>query len=237
MTYCLAMKLNKGLLFAADSRTNAGVDHVSTYRKLHLFKQEGRFVVLLSAGNLATTQSIISRLTTRNEENEMSLLNTSSLYSIAKMIGRTTHKVITTLKEQPIDESIDFSANFIVGGQIEGEEPRLFLIYPEGNFIEAQEETPYFQIGESKYGKPIIDRVIHYETPLWKARTCALISFDSTIKSNLSVGLPLDIMTYVSNSFDFSNVERIVEENAYFKKLGYAWSDGVTRLFQEMPEN
>ena len=140
MTYCLAMKLNEGLLFAADSRTNAGIDHVSTYRKLHLFKQDRRFVVLLSAGNLATTQSIISRLTTKNEDKELSLLNTSSLYTIAKLIGRTTHKVITTLKEQPVDDSIDFSANFIVGGQIEGEEPRLFLIYPEGNFIEAQEE-------------------------------------------------------------------------------------------------
>lgn len=195
MTYCVAMRLSSGLVFASDSRTNAGVDHISTFRKLHVFQQDGeRTLVLQSAGNLATTQSIISLLLRRSQDAERpSLLNAPSLYEAASLVGETVREVIQRDSEaQQSGSTTDFSCNLLLGGQIRGEEMRLFHIYPQGNFIEATRDTPYFQIGESKYGKPIIDRVLNYDTPLEQAMQCALISLDSTLRSNLSVGLPLE---------------------------------------------
>lgn len=204
MTYCVAMRLASGLVFASDSRTNAGVDHISTFRKLHVFQQDGeRMLVLQSAGNLATTQSIISLLQRRCKDAERpNLLNAPSMYEAATLVGETVREVIQRDSEaQQSGSTTDFSCSLLLGGQIHGEEMQLFHIYPQGNFIEATRDTPYFQIGESKYGKPIIDRVLNYHTPLEQAMQCALISLDSTLRSNLSVGLPLDVMIYPHDSF------------------------------------
>ena len=195
MTYCVAMALHEGLLFASDSRTNAGVDHVSTFSKMTIFEASGeRVIVLLNSGNLATTQTVVSRLRKALATDGPNLLNVPSLFDCATLVGEGVRQVISHHSGQQAQQgSVDFSCNFLVGGQIAGERPRLFLVYPEGNFIEATDDTPFFQIGESKYGKPIIDRVVKTETSVAEALKCALVSFDSTMRSNLSVGLPLDI--------------------------------------------
>ncbi|WP_323941523.1 peptidase [Aeromonas caviae] len=229
MTYCVAMCLQDGMVFASDSRTNAGVDHIATFRKLHLFTREDRVIVLQSAGNLATTQSVISLLTEGQE-----LLALPSLYEAAALIGQTIRTVIRRDGGQQ-QGHINFGCNILLGGQIRGERHRLFHIYPEGNFIEASADTPYFQIGESKYGKPIIDRIIHHETPLQTALQCALISIDSTLRSNLSVGLPLDALVYHEGSFSATNQHRITEQNPHFVALRKAWSEGLQQLFQGLP--
>lgn len=229
MTYCVAMCLQDGIVFASDSRTNAGVDHIATFRKLHLFTREDRVLVLQSAGNLATTQSVISLLTEGQE-----LLALPSLYEVAALIGQTIRTVISRDGGQQ-QGHVNFGCNILLGGQIRGERHRLFHIYPEGNFIEAGPDTPYFQIGESKYGKPIIDRIIQYETPLQTALQCALISIDSTLRSNLSVGLPLDAFVYSEGSFSAAQLHRITEQNPHFQALRKAWGEGLQRLFRDLP--
>lgn len=164
MTYCAALNLKDGLVFASDSRTNAGVDHIATFRKMHLFQQPGeRAIVLLNSGNLATTQSVVSLLRARTLHDGEHLLNISSLYDAARLVGETVREVVDRDTGQQAS-NIDFGCSFLVGGQIRGEQPRLFNVYPQGNFIESSTDTPFFQIGESKYGKPILDRVIRYET-------------------------------------------------------------------------
>ena len=187
MTYCVAMLLQEGVLFASDSRTNAGVDHIATYRKMHLF-QDGndRRIVIVSAGNLATTQSVISLLQKQIRQEDEHILSLHSLYDVATLIGSTVRNVIKRDSGQEAQGGVDYSCSLIVGGQIRGEQPRLFNIYAQGNFIEATEDTPYFQIGESKYGKPVIDRVIEGNTSLLEATKCLLVSFDSTMRSNIS---------------------------------------------------
>ncbi|WP_226052210.1 proteasome-type protease [Dickeya chrysanthemi] len=238
MTYCVAMRLSDGLVFASDSRTNAGVDHIATFRKLHVFHQEGeRVLVIQSAGNLATTQSIISLLKARiHAQHTPNLMQASTLYDAATLVGETVREVIhrDSLAQQN-GSSTNFGCNLLLGGQIGDEAPRLFHIYPEGNFIEATVDTPYFQIGESKYGKPIIDRVLTMDTPLEQAMCCALISIDSTLRSNLSVGLPLDVMIYRAGSFDISEQRRITENDPYFATIRKAWSEGLLNTFRQLP--
>ncbi|MFE8102381.1 proteasome-type protease [Brenneria goodwinii] len=237
MTYCVAMRLSDGLVFASDSRTNAGVDHISTFKKLHVFHDDQHVLVIQSAGNLATTQSIISLLSARIEAQETpNLLQTSSMYDAAMLLGETIREVIyRDSQSQQSGSNTNFGCNLILGGQINGEAPRLFHIYPEGNFIEATNDTPYFQIGESKYGKPIIDRVLSMDTPLEQAMCCALISIDSTLRSNLSVGLPLDVMIYRAGSFDVSEQRRITERDDYFINIRRAWSEGLLNTFRQLP--
>ncbi|EKF75063.1 proteasome-type protease [Alcanivorax hongdengensis A-11-3] len=236
MTYCVAMALKDGLVFAADSRTNAGVDQIATYRKLHKFTVDGeRVIILLSAGNLATTQSVISLLKMRLGSDQPNLFGVQSLYEAATVVGNTSREVVRRDSGQS-QGKVDFGCSFIVGGQVHGEPPRLFLVYPEGNFIECTPDTPYFQIGETKYGKPILDRVIDYDLPLEQAAKCALISLDSTIRSNLSVGLPLDVLLYDRNSFCTARQFDITEDNVYFRALGEAWSVGLRQAFSELPE-
>ncbi len=165
MTYCVALALKDGLVFAADSRTNAGVDQIATYRKLHKFVIPGeRVIVLMTAGNLATTQSVLSLMRMRLNSDQPNLFGAASLYDVASIVGATGREVVARDSGQG-QGGVDFGSSFIVGGQIQGEPPRLFLVYPEGNFIECTADTPYFQIGETKYGKPILDRVIDYDTP------------------------------------------------------------------------
>ncbi len=237
MTYCVAMLLEEGLLFASDSRTNAGVDHIATFRKMHLF-QDGsdRRIIIVSAGNLATTQSVISLLQKQIRHNDEHILGMHSLYDVATQVGRTVRDVIKRDSGQEAQGGVDYSCSLIVGGQIRGEQPRLFNVYAQGNFIEATADTPYFQIGESKYGKPIIDRVITAKTSLSQAVTCALISFDSTIRSNISVGPPIDVLLHRSEDFSPHEPYRFEENHPYLQQLRSAWSTGLNELFGNLPE-
>jgi putative proteasome-type protease len=238
MTYCVAMRLDAGLLFASDSRTNAGVDHIATFRKMSVFELPGeRLIVLLSAGNLATTQSVISLLRQRLEGDGKHILNLGSMYEVAELVGRTVKEIVgRDANAQSLGQGVDFGGNFIVGGQIKGEAPRLFHVYPQGNFIEACDDTPYFQIGESKYGKPIIDRVVNTATSLKEAAKCTLISFDSTIRSNLSVGLPIDMLLYRADSFAPAAPHRVTADDPYFNKLRRGWGEGLRRVFAKLPD-
>jgi putative proteasome-type protease len=237
MTYCVAMALHEGLLFASDSRTNAGVDHVSTFSKMTIFEASGeRVIVLLNSGNLATTQTVVSRLRKALATDGPNLLNVPSLFDCATLVGEGVRQVISHHSGQQAQQgSVDFSCNFLVGGQIAGERPRLFLVYPEGNFIEATDDTPFFQIGESKYGKPIIDRVVKTETSVAEALKCALVSFDSTMRSNLSVGLPLDIALVGTDALAVTFRHRIDTDDVYFGSLRQGWSQGLKKVFNELP--
>lgn len=234
MTYCVAMCLSDGVVFASDSRTNAGVDHIAVFKKLHTFKFDDRVIVLQSAGNLATTQSVITLLKQQIENDQESLLTVKSFFDAATLVGQLVRSIIERESGQQ-QSHVDFGCNILLGGQIKGEQPRLFHIYPEGNFIEASEDTPYFQIGESKYGKPIIDRIINFNTPLETAMQCALISIDSTLRSNLSVGLPLDILLYPVDSFSTKQQYRITETHPHFLALRRCWGEGLQKLFKDLP--
>lgn len=237
MTYCVAMALKDGLIFfASDSRTNAGVDHIATFRKMHIFEMPGeRLIVLLTAGNLATTQSVISLLEQRSRTELHNLLNVHTMYDAALLVSETIREVITRDgRDEAITHGIDLTGSFIMGGQIRGEKPRLFNIYPQANFIESTLDTPYFQIGESKYGKPIIDRVVQWQTPLAEALKCTLISFDSTIRSNLSVGLPIDLLRYQADSFAPTQPYRIEETNVYFNRIRESWGQGLRNVFSQI---
>ncbi len=237
MTYCVAMNLREGMLFAADSRTNAGIDHVSTFCKMHVFEvAKKRSVVMLTAGNLATSQSVVSLLRDEARNTEVpNIYNAESMHHCARLVGVAIRSVINQHeKGQQGAGSVDFSCNFLVGGQILSEQPRLFHVYPQGNFIESTEDTPYFQIGEIKYGKPIIDRIVDYDLSLNFAMKAALISFDSTIHSNVSVGMPIDFVSYRRDSLAI-NKERLAEDNKYYNRLTQAWSSGIRTLFRELP--
>lgn len=236
MTYCVAINLEQGLLLGGDTRTNAGVDHISTYKKLFTFSNESSHAIaLLSSGNLATTQHLVETLRREIDSDEDSLFTQKSLFDCAKHIGRVLYDIIQESAHNESDKLGDFSSSILLGGQIKGERPRLFMIYPQGNFIEATHETPYFQIGEHKYGKPIIDRTIRYDVSLEQALNSTLISLDSTIKSNLSVGLPMDILIYEKDSFDLSRYRRIEEYDEDLLKMRQYWSDGLKQLLEELP--
>ncbi len=237
MTYCIGMALDEGLLFASDSRTNAGVDQISTFSKMTVFEQPGeRAIVLLSAGNLGTTQAVISALRKQATLDGPSLLTVDSLFGVAELVGTQTRRSVHYYSTADQQQSyVDFTCSFLVGGQIRGEAPRLFQIYPQGNFIEATADTCYLQIGESKYGKPIIDRVVNPATTMEEALKCALVSFDSTIRSNLSVGLPIDLAIIRSGELRVGFRHRIGLEDEYFLSLRDGWSRGLKRVFNDLP--
>ncbi len=230
------MRLREGLVFAADTRTNAGVDHIATFRKMHVFERRGeRSIVLLTAGNLATAQAVVSHLCERVQHEENNNIYTiGSMFGVAQLVGDTINEVIARSAAGQQTGGVDFGLNVLLGGQVAGERPRLFHIYPQGNFIEATEDTPYFQIGEVKYGKPIIDRIVNYDTSLNYATKCTLISFDSTIRSNLSVGMPIDLGIYREDSFELK-IERIVENDDYWNALRQAWGNGLRQQFEQLP--
>jgi putative proteasome-type protease len=248
MTYCVALRLDRGLVFAADTRTSAGNDNVATFRKLYYWRKPGhRVIVLCSAGDLAITQSVISLL---NEQlmaelgagaaaggpAPESLFTVPSLYRAARLVGEALREVRKTDGPELEASGASFSANFLFGGQIGEEIPRLFHIYPEGNFIEATDDTPFFQIGEHKYGKPIIDRVVEPNMRLGEAAKLALLSFDSTLRSNLSVGLPIDILIYERDSLDVQRQKRIEADDEYFRKLSAGWSEALRSAFAGIEE-
>ncbi|WP_303785984.1 proteasome-type protease [Azovibrio restrictus] len=238
MTYCVAMRLDKGLVFLSDSRTNAGVDHINSFRKLHCFEREGeRVMVLMTAGNLSISQSVVNLLREKLEIKKGPNLNkVKNMFEAARHVGDCLREIYARDAAALKDFGIDFNASLILGGQIKGEEPRVFMIYAAGNFIEATKETPYFQIGESKYGKPIIDRVVTRKTGLDEAAKCALISMDSTIRSNLSVGLPLDLVIYERDALKISHHHVIDQHNAYFNHIHSQWGQSLRQAFAELPD-
>lgn len=239
MTYCVAMSLDQGLVLASDSRTNAGVDHISTFRKMRIWHKEGeRVIVLMSAGNLAITQAVVAILDqhVRSENQHRSLMVRDSLYDCAILVGQAVREVYARDAKALKENGLDFNVSLILGGQIKGEAPRLFLVYAAGNFIEATPDTPYFQIGESKYGKPVIDRVIKPHTELTQAAKCALLSLDSTIRSNVTVGLPIDLLLYRRDSFSVDNHQVIHEHDPYFEDIRNRWGQGLNSLFQVIPD-
>jgi len=236
MTYCVAAAISAGIVFASDSRTNAGVDQVAVFSKMSVFEQPGeRVLVLLSAGNLAMTQSVLSLLRLRAKE-PRSVLGVASLYDAAALVGETTREIAARDGPTLAQQKIDASCNFIVGGQIRSEAPRLFHVYPQGNFIEATRETGYFQIGETKYGKPIIDRVVRFDTPMKEVAKCLLVSFDSTMRSNLSVGLPIDLLAYEKDALRVTLRRRFGEDDAYFRSISQVWSAGLRKAFADVPD-
>jgi putative proteasome-type protease len=238
MTYCVAIMLDAGMVFASDSRTNAGVDQIATFRKMHVIKSDGeRLITILSSGNLSITQGAINLLELHSREGNgiKTVANASSMYEIADLVGNALREVRRRNGPYLQQNSIDASASFLVGGQILGEQQRLFHVYSEGNFIEATPETPYFQIGESKYGKPVIDRVITRHTSLLDAAKCVLVSFDSTMRSNISVGLPIDLLVYHNGSLRPGIHRRIEETDAYFNMIHTEWGEGLKRVFAQIP--
>ncbi|HEV2979531.1 MAG TPA: peptidase [Casimicrobiaceae bacterium] len=238
MTYCVAMSLDAGMIFAADSRTNAGVDQIARFSKMRVFAREGdRVIVTLSSGNLSITQNALSVLEqrARNAENEATLWNATSLFDVARLTGDALREVKTRDAPYLQQNNIDSHANFIVGGQVKGEVPRLFEVYSEGNFIEATPDTCYFQIGESKYGKPVIDRVVKRSTGLLEATKCTIVSFDSTMRSNISVGLPIDLLVYETDSLKIRLQRRIEETDPYFQMIHSQWGEGLRRVFAQLP--
>jgi putative proteasome-type protease len=239
MTYCAALKLDEGIVFVADTRTNAGVDDVARFRKLHTWIREGdRVLVLLTAGNLSVTQSVVTileeKIARRGEDGEENLLDAPSMFQAARMVGAAVREVREVDGPSLEAGHTPFTASFVLGGQIRGEPPRLFEIYREGNFIEAAEDTSFFQIGEHKYGKPILDRVANPGMSLANASKLVLLSFDSTLRSNLSVGMPLDLFLYRTDTYRVGLARRIEADDPYFRELSSAWSKSLRDAFANL---
>ena len=240
MTYCVAMLLDSGLVFLSDSRTNAGVDQVSTFRKTTVVERPGdRVIVLLASGNLAVTQGVLSLLAERVAAplpGEPGLLDCRDMFEVSRCVGAALREMHARDGEALRAQGHEFNANFVVGGQVRGEAPRLFHVYAAGNFVEATKDTTYFQIGESKYGKPIIDRVIKRTTSLVDATKCTMVSFDSTMRSNISVGLPIDLLVYETDTLRIKLSRRIEETDPYFQMVHTQWGEGLRRVFAQLPD-
>jgi putative proteasome-type protease len=233
------MALDAGMIFASDSRTNAGVDQIARFSKMKVFAREGeRVITTLSSGNLSITQNALNLLEQRSRagEDRRTLWNAESMFDVARLIGDALREVKNLDGPFLTQNNIDSNANFLIGGQIRGEPPRLFNVYGEGNFIEATPDTCYFQIGETKYGKPIIDRVITRTTSLLDATKCTVVSFDSTMRSNISVGLPIDLLVYHADSLRIGLQRRIEESDPYFQMVHTQWGEGLRRVFAQLPD-
>ena len=238
MTYCVGLLVDTGLVLLSDSRTNAGVDQINTFRKMTTFQRPNdRVLVLLSAGNLAITQAVVNLLHEAPEDSSepSPIYRAKNMFSVARVIGEALRAIHGRDAEMLKEQGHEFNGTFILGGQVNGEEPRLFHIYSAGNFIESSIDTPYFQIGESKYGKPIIDRVISRSSSLAQAAKCALVSMDSTIRSNLSVGPPLDLAIIRRDEFKLATHISIDMENEYFKMIRTRWGFALREVFSELP--
>ena len=242
MTYCCAIKVNAGMVFLSDSRTNAGVDAISTFRKMLIYERAGdRFMVMLSAGNLSISQSVREILQTESVRDPESgdpitIWNARSMFDAAQVLGAAVRHINQRDGAALRQAGLEFNVSLILGGQIAGEGMRLFLVYSAGNFIEATTETPFFQVGESKYGKPVLDRVVEPEMPLDEATKCALVSMDSTMMSNLSVGLPLDLVVYEAGALASDRVVCIDQENPYFEMLHKSWGQRLRQVFDSIED-
>jgi putative proteasome-type protease len=241
MTYCVGVKLDAGLVFMSDSRTNAGLDQISTYRKMMVYERPGdRFMVMLSAGNLSISQSVREILQVEKihdrDGNPITIWNAKSMFDAVRILGAAVRRVYDQDGAALAAAGVDFNASAIFGGQIAGEAMRLFLVYSAGNFIEATRETCYFQVGESKYGKPVLDRMITPATPLDEAAKCALVSMDSTLKSNLSVGLPLDLLVYEAHKLQTDQIVCIDDKNPYFQMIRGNWGLKLREVFESLED-
>jgi putative proteasome-type protease len=238
LTYCVALKVEAGLVFASDSRTNAGFDQISTFRKMMVYERPGdRFMVLLSSGNLSISQSVreflqAETLPAEDGGEPITIWNAKSMFDAARVLGHTVRRVEAQDGPALRAAGLDFGCTLIFGGQIKGESMRLFLVYSTGNFIEATAETCYFQIGEAKYGKPVLDRMLVPSTPLEQAAKCALVSIDSTLKSNVSVGLPIDLVVYQAGSLGCEQVVCIDDTNPYFAMIRNSWGQRLREAFE-----
>ncbi|MEL7197673.1 MAG: peptidase [Pseudomonadota bacterium] len=241
MTYCVGMILEKGLVLMSDTRTNSGVDNISTFQKMFSWQVEGeRMISVMTAGNLATTQAVVSQLEERTKapgDRDNALLKGPTMFNVATEIGRLLR---TTIEERQGANGESgkgrFTASMIVAGQIKGMQPRLFMIYPEGNFIEASWDTPFFQIGETKYGRPILLRGYHKEMGFEDAVKLLMVSFDSTLKANLSVGLPLDLLVIGKDEFSPTHEHRVTAEDPYFDTISSSWGDALKSAFDSLPD-
>ena len=240
MTYCVGMMLKQGLVFMSDTRTNAGLDNISTFRKMAIWEAPGeRSITLMSAGNLATTQAVVSLLDERSksqEERAPSLLAVPSMFQAARMVAEVLREVIEQHADTGQRADSSFNATLILGGQIKGGPHRLFLIYPEGNFIEAAEDTPFFQIGETKYGRPILVRAYEPDMSFEAAMKLLLVSFDSTLKANLTVGAPFDFHCYDADSLKTGRTGRVASDDAYFQKVSEGWGEALRDALDMLPE-
>jgi putative proteasome-type protease len=241
MTYCVGIRLDAGLVFLSDSRTNAGLDQISTFRKMMVYEKPGdRFMVMLSAGNLSISQSVREILQVEKIDNgtdtPITIWNATSMVDAVRVLGAAVRRVYDQDGPALKAAGIDFNASMIFGGQIGNEAMRMFLVYSAGNFIEATRETCYFQVGESKYGKPVLDRMISPSTPLDEAAKCALVSMDSTLKSNLSVGLPLDLLVYEQGKLQTDQIACIDENNPYFHMIRSTWGDKLREVFESIDD-
>jgi putative proteasome-type protease len=237
MTYCLGIITSSGLIIAADSRTNAGVDYISTYEKLFDFSMPGdRVIIICTSGNLSITQAVISSLKKDiKTQQETSLHSLSTMYDIARYIGNKLRTIQDQDKQWLKQDGVDWQSSLLLGGQIKGEEPELYLIYSQGNFIHATSTTPFFQIGETKYGKPILDRILSYETPIKEAAKCALLSIDSTMKSNISVGPPIHLIMYEANSLVIKHRLELGKGNTYLAEIREHWEVAIKKAFDDIP--
>lgn len=239
MTYCVGVQLNQGLVFMSDTRTNAGIDNVSQAKKMHSWEVPGeRVITLMTAGNLATTQSVVSLLDERTkapEDRNPSILEAPSMFQAARIVGQTLREVIQSHAPTGATADAAFGATIIVGGQIAGSPPRLFMIYPEGNFIESSPDNPFFQIGETKYGRPIVVRAYRPDMTLEEALRLILVSFDSTLRANLSVGLPLDIQVIPKDALRATHERRIEESDKYFRELSTNWGTSLRAALAALP--
>ncbi|MEM8649070.1 MAG: proteasome-type protease [Pseudomonadota bacterium] len=240
MTYCVGVRLNKGLVFMSDTRTNAGVDNISTFKKMFTWSKPGeRFITLMTSGNLATTQSVVSLLEERTkapEERSPSLMEVPTMFQAARLVGNTLRETVQSNATGGQEADSTFNATIILGGQIKGGEQQLFLIYPEGNFLEASDDTPFFQIGETKYGKPILVRAYEQNMSFEDTVKLLMVSFDSTIKANLSVGLPLDLQIYEKDSFEGGEARRINQDDEYFNSISSGWGEALKKAFDSLPD-
>jgi putative proteasome-type protease len=241
MTYCVAVKLDAGLVFLSDSRTNAGLDQIGTFRKMMVYERAGdRFMVMLSAGNLSISQQVREILQVEEladgDRPPITIWNAASMFDAARVLGAAVRRVYDQDGASLKKSGLDFNASMIFGGQIRGESMRLFLIYSAGNFIEATRETCFFQIGESKYGKPVLDRMMRPSTPLDEAAKCVLVSMDSTLKSNLSVGLPLDLVVYEVDRLQSAQIVCIDDRNPYFQMIRGSWGEKLRQVFESIDD-
>ncbi len=240
MTYCVGMQLDAGLIFMSDTRTNAGVDNISVFRKMFSWEADGeRVITMLTAGNLATTQSVVSQLEERSkrpEDRRPSILDAPSMFQVANIVGETLRDTIRSGAISGSQAQSRFDATIILGGQIKGSQPRLFLIYPEGNFIEASEDTPFFQSGETKYGRPILVRAYDPAMSFEEAAKLLMVSFDSTLKANLSVGLPFDLQVVPSGTCRIGFETRIRADDPYYQTISLGWGDALKKAFKSLPE-
>lgn len=239
MTYCVGMMLDKGLVLMSDTRTNSGVDNVSVFRKMFTWNVPGdRIISVMTAGNLATTQAVISRLEERTkapEERSVSLLEAPTMFQVATEIGQLLRKTVRSTQE--VNRTTKrFTASMILAGQIAGMEPRLFMIYPEGNFIEASQDTPFFQVGETKYGRPILIRGYDREMSMEDAVKLLMVSFDSTLKANLSVGMPLDLLVIERDGYAKTHEQRVDSADPYFGVISDGWGDRLREAFHSLPD-